>query len=389
MSADLDSLVGSGTAAESSSLTNALNALTSQSFELRLANRTTTNVPANPGVSYVAAVSLIQAITNTSRQNSEKHWANVKRESELATRGCKFPGRGQGKTDVIDLTTSMQVIMALPGKTAARFRLKASVLLVRFLSGDLNLIAEVYGMNKLQAYLQEADPTHPLARVAQTAVAQGLVAPASSKHETEARVRAIEAESALHLQHMSRLNKLEFEAKSRDVALEFEAKSRDVALEGDAKRARVDNQKAIDAERRDAACAAARLDTLQKNAAERDFISQRTRELEADVASGALTREQLREELCLLTPKRNDGTTVRDFIVNYLRGDGRLAPAVEREARRSVLSKEYCKPVTHFDKLDRVMWFIGPDGEFLKSLYNTESDKRAGIPGGQQRLGLA
>jgi hypothetical protein len=63
-------------------------------------------------------------------------------------------------TDVIDTTTALQVIMALPGKTAARFRLKASVLLVRFLSGDLTL---------------ENDPGNPLARLAQTAEAQGLL----------------------------------------------------------------------------------------------------------------------------------------------------------------------------------------------------------------------
>jgi hypothetical protein len=181
MSADLDSLVGSGTAAESSSLSSALGVLTPETFDARLAKKTTTNVPTNPAVSYVAAVSLIEAITNTSRQNSEKCWKSIKRDiQETATNSCgtscsfRFPGQRGPKSDVIDTTTALQVIMLLPGKTAARFRLKAAVLLVRFLSGDLSLVAEVYGMNKLQAFLQETDPNHPLARIAQTAAAQGL-----------------------------------------------------------------------------------------------------------------------------------------------------------------------------------------------------------------------
>ena len=181
MSADLDSLVGTGTAAESASLASALGALTPQTFDARLAKRTTTRLPINPGVSYVASVSLIQAITNTSRQNAEKHWANIKKDSGIAnsdgSSGCsfRFPGQRGPMTDVIDTTTALQVIMALPGKTAAQFRLKASVLLVRFLCGDLSLVAEIYGARKLQKFLAENDPGNPLARLAQTAEAQGLL----------------------------------------------------------------------------------------------------------------------------------------------------------------------------------------------------------------------
>ena len=42
-------------------------------------------------------------------------------------------------------------------------RLKASVLLVRYLAGDLTLVGELYGMRSLQEYLKQHCPEHPLA----------------------------------------------------------------------------------------------------------------------------------------------------------------------------------------------------------------------------------
>jgi hypothetical protein len=53
--------------------------------------------------------------------------------------------------------------MVLPGRTAANVRVKASVLLTRFLGGDVTLVSEVYGMNELHNYLREHHPEHPLA----------------------------------------------------------------------------------------------------------------------------------------------------------------------------------------------------------------------------------
>jgi hypothetical protein len=169
------------------------------------------------------------------------------------------------------------------------------------------------------------------------------------------------------------------------MALQLETKTR----ESDAKRARIEDEKALDSEKAEAACAAARLETLQMKAAERDFISRRIQDLEKAVASGAMTTDAFNEELRLLSPKRKDGISVRDFVINVLRGDHRLAAAVEREAKRLVASQEHFKPTNHFDNLGRVMWFLGPDGEFLKDLYNAESDRRAGISNGQQRLGFS
>lgn len=50
----------------------------------------------------------------------------------------RFPGqRGGRPSEIIDIPTALQTIMVLPGKTAAQVRVKASVLLTRFLAGDL------------------------------------------------------------------------------------------------------------------------------------------------------------------------------------------------------------------------------------------------------------
>jgi hypothetical protein len=38
--------------------------------------------------------------------------------------------------------------MLLPGKTAARFRLKAAVLTARFLAGDMALVGEIYAQQR-------------------------------------------------------------------------------------------------------------------------------------------------------------------------------------------------------------------------------------------------
>jgi hypothetical protein len=74
-----------------------------------------------------------------------------------------MPGqRGGRPSEVVDIPTALQIIMVLPGKTAAKVRVKASVLLTRFLAGDLTLVGQIYGMNELQTYLREHHPEHPL-----------------------------------------------------------------------------------------------------------------------------------------------------------------------------------------------------------------------------------
>ena len=81
----------------------------------------------------------------------------------------RFPGQRGSATDVVDLPAALQIIMLLPGRAAAKVRLKASVLLVRFLGGDISLVAEIYDMNALQQHLREHWPEHPLARFGEAA----------------------------------------------------------------------------------------------------------------------------------------------------------------------------------------------------------------------------
>ena len=192
MAGPLDEVAGP--AGDGEALSRAIETLTPQTLFEKLSKYRTTSVEGRPGVVFVGAQALIQAVTGTTRQNASLLWDHIKdahpqlaSSQELASPVCgftckfKFPGRGQGLTDVVDTTTALKIIMLLPGKTAAAFRLKAAVLVTRFLSGDLSLVGEVFEMNKLQAYLAENEPEHPLAAIRQTALAQGLADPKLSK----------------------------------------------------------------------------------------------------------------------------------------------------------------------------------------------------------------
>ena len=57
--------------------------------------------------------------------------------------------------DVVSLPTALQVKMLLPSKAAAAVRLKASVLLVRYLAGDLALSKQTYWSNGAPAKLRQ------------------------------------------------------------------------------------------------------------------------------------------------------------------------------------------------------------------------------------------
>ena len=55
----------------------------------------------------------------------------------------KFKGRGQRGTPVTDAKGVIEIIMLLPGATAAKVRRQAAELLCRYLGGDLALADEV------------------------------------------------------------------------------------------------------------------------------------------------------------------------------------------------------------------------------------------------------
>ena len=75
---------------------------------------------------------------------------------------CKFegPGRKDVFTKVGNLAKVIEYIMLLPGTTAARVRVEASKILVRYLGGDLKMIEEVRNMRRVQEHLTEVDPTN-------------------------------------------------------------------------------------------------------------------------------------------------------------------------------------------------------------------------------------
>ena len=372
--AALDALVGRGSAAESGAFTAALDSLTEQSLAAKLQGRRTDQVAGKLGLWHVGAVRFVEAVTNSSQPNAHQRWAAVKSSHpELITESYKFPGRGNRPVDVIDTTTALQVLMLLPGKTAARFRLKAAVLTARFLSGDVTLVAEVFEMNALQTYLREHDPTHPLVRIAQTAEAQGQVGHAGPSSELEVRklhleIRALE-EAAVERERKRKQDEEEAEQRRRthEEALQ---KIREERLQ---KRARHEEEMpGVSA---------------QSAALVEEGLQRRRAAIATSLAQGLI--DQAEHDRCMLAvrPKRTDGTTIFDFVTKTLRGDRRCVAAVEREMRRRVASGEHPKPACDRDWAQRVLWFAGPDGAAIREVYQQEVDRRNRADGeGQQRL---
>jgi hypothetical protein len=195
--------VGGGTAAESEALETALSALSDADFS---GLRVCYEVPGRPRGPHVSATQLIEVVTKTTQQNASNAWQKLKNDGFLNTSGIcvetlRMPGqRGGRPSEVVDVPTALQIIMVLPGKTAARVRVKASVLLTRYLAGDLTLVSQVYGLHELQSYLQEHHPEHPLCAFRQSVEAgqtrgpsedRSLPSSAALDSLIEARVQAI------------------------------------------------------------------------------------------------------------------------------------------------------------------------------------------------------
>ncbi len=118
-------------------LEQALDALSLRDFEAG-GMRVTNEVPGKPGRPHVAAQDVIKIVTQTKPKNASKAWNKLKLEhpeSSTDSRTFRFPGQRGSATEVVDIPTALRIIMVLPGQAAAKVRLKASVLLVRFLGG--------------------------------------------------------------------------------------------------------------------------------------------------------------------------------------------------------------------------------------------------------------
>jgi len=72
-----------------------------------------------------------------------------------------FPGRGRRTaTKLGTLATVLEYIMLMPGKMAARVRVEAARILVRYLGGDLAMIDEIKKLRCVQEHLAEVDPAN-------------------------------------------------------------------------------------------------------------------------------------------------------------------------------------------------------------------------------------
>ncbi len=97
----------------------------------------------------------------TGNPNPHQTWKDLhdKFSEELSqTEYFKFPGRGQRNTPVVGARGLVTIMNLLQGEKAARFRAAEADVLVRYLGGDLSLIAEIQGIRKAQQQLPEDHP---------------------------------------------------------------------------------------------------------------------------------------------------------------------------------------------------------------------------------------
>jgi hypothetical protein len=136
----------------------------------------------------------------------------------------QFSGQGQRiPTKVGNLAKVVEYIMLLPCKTAARVRVAASKILVRYLGGDLKLIEEVRGMRRVQEHLADVDPEN-WRRAFGEAVEHEASAPRGGGDEggNEALRRARREDELDELQHRKKRRELELEAYQQKTSLELE-----------------------------------------------------------------------------------------------------------------------------------------------------------------------
>ena len=109
-------------------------------------------------------VSVFDMIAAVTEQSSKDAWTIFQRlkleHPEVSTRcgNFKFPGQGQRLTPVTDARGVVTIINLLPGRAAASFRAISADVLVRFLGGDLTLIAEIQRNAEAQAVLPADAP---------------------------------------------------------------------------------------------------------------------------------------------------------------------------------------------------------------------------------------
>ena len=163
-------------------------------FGINDAPATVRSVKAN-GVVYVSAIDIIRWINPDGHPH--KQWERLKPNNVLK---YQFSGERQRPTPVVDADDAIMLAMQLPGKAAAKFRLKCTDVLRRYFAGDTSLSTEIEAnrpspeleefllpVKKKQALLDEATIDLKIERLR-------AISAASIKSE----VAALELEAATH-----------------------------------------------------------------------------------------------------------------------------------------------------------------------------------------------
>ena len=108
-----------------------------------------------------SVVDTTAVITGHTPTNSLHTWQRLSQsypEVSQSVTNFKFSGQGQRLTPVADARTIVEIVMVLPGRTAALHRRKAADVLVRYLGGDPSLVEEVAANRLRQEDMDNDEP---------------------------------------------------------------------------------------------------------------------------------------------------------------------------------------------------------------------------------------
>ena len=109
----------------------------------------------------VAVYDVLQLVTGCSATNCSNVFSRVSEAFPEVITNCsnfKFSGRGQRETPVADARTTVEIIMVLPGRAAARVRKAAADVMVRYLGGDPSLVEEIAANRLRQEDIGDDEP---------------------------------------------------------------------------------------------------------------------------------------------------------------------------------------------------------------------------------------
>ena len=163
----------------------------------------------------IAICDVISTITGQTADASRRIWSRTLDAHPTLSEICgttRFPLVGPGRpreTPTTDAKGIVQILMVLPGRTAAGHRQAMSEVIVRYLGGDPSLVDEIYANRQAQLELAAADPENPM-RIFGEAVenddleARQLV----EKDSTMSRIERKKADQDVKFARLQRLEKI-------------------------------------------------------------------------------------------------------------------------------------------------------------------------------------